>query len=350
MRALKSAHGREALARVLAHDERAVSLEKAVRILRIDDQVREVKRTPNHPVALVAFVPGRAAIIRNEERAVGRFDEAINALRIRRRDRDRETAVRFLRKTFAVFRRDFGPGRAAIGRTEEAAGRRRVRSVAAGAERPAFAAEIPHRGEEHIGIRRIHRDRRATGRKIAALQDQIPGVAAIGRLIETAIGRIAPERAGHGRVNGVAVLRADDDFRDALGVRQTDARPGFAAISRTVDAVADRDAVARPRFAGADPDVLRVLRIKRDRADRLHRLLVEDWFESRPAVFGFPDAAAGRADKDRELAVRLADWRRSRRRGRSSWRNRCCARRGRRWWRNCTAPAEPSSAEQWRPA
>ena len=31
--------------------------------------------------------------------------------------------------------------------------------------------------------------------------------------------------------------------------------PVLAAVGRLVDAVADRDAVARPRLAGADPDV-----------------------------------------------------------------------------------------------
>ena len=56
---------------------------------------------------------------------------------------------------------------------------------------------------------------------------------------------------------------------------------------------------------GADPDVLRVLRIECDRADRLHRLFVEDWLVTRPAIFGFPNAAAGRADKKGDLARRF---------------------------------------------
>ena len=85
-----------------------------------------------------------------------------------------------------------------------------------------------------------------------------------------------------------------------------DVRPGFAAIGRFVDSVADRNAVARPRFARADPDVLRILRVERDRADRLHRLLVEDRLELRAAVFRFPNAAAGRADKKRDFAGWLA--------------------------------------------
>ena len=157
-----------------------------------------------------------------------------------------------------------------------------------------------------FGIRRIHRDVGAAGGKIGAFENQVPGLAAIGRLVETAIGRIAPERARHRRINRVAVFWTNDDLCDAFRVGQTGMRPGFAAIGRFVDAVADRDAVARPRFTRADPDVLRILRVERDRADRLHRLFVEDRSIMRAAVFGFPNAAAGRADKDRDLARWLA--------------------------------------------
>ena len=80
--------------------------------------------------------------------------------------------------------------------------------------------------------------------------------------------------------------------------RQAHVRPGLAAVGRLVDAVADRDAVARPRLAGADPDRLRVGRIDGDGADRLHRLLVEHRLERGAAVDRLPHAAAGGADVD----------------------------------------------------
>ena len=111
---------------------------------------------------------------------------------------------------------------AAIGRTEQAAGRRRVRAVATGTECPAFAAEIPHarrgaRSDWPDPSRSIEQP----VERLRAFQDQVPRLAAIGRLVETAIRRIAPQRARHGRVNRVAVLRTHDDLRDPLGVRQT---------------------------------------------------------------------------------------------------------------------------------
>src|SRR5205085_137821 len=81
--------------------------------------------------------------------------------------------------------------------------------------------------------------------------------------------------------------------------------PGLPAIGRFVDAVADRDAVARPAFASADPDVLRIFWIEREGADGLDRLFVEDRLVTRAAILGFPNAAAGRADEDGQLAGRF---------------------------------------------
>ena len=73
-------------------------------------------------------------------------------------------------------------------------------------------------------------------------------------------------------------------------------RPGLAAVGGLVDAVADRHAVAHPALARPDPDRLGVLGIDRDRADRLHRLLVEHRLERGAAVHRLPHAAARRAD------------------------------------------------------
>ncbi len=246
MRAVESADGGEALAAVLTQDQGAIGLENAIGIFRVHDQVGEIKRAPDHPLALVALVPGLPAVVGDEERAVGRFDEGINPLRIGGRDRDREPAVGFLRETFVRFRSDFLPGRAAVGRAEKSAARRVVRRFAAGAISPALAPKIPEPGEKNVRVGRIHRDGRGAGREIGTFQNEVPGLAAVGRFVEAAIGRIAPERARHRRVNRVAAFRTNDDLRNAFRVGQTRFVPGLAAVGRFVDAVADRDAVARP--------------------------------------------------------------------------------------------------------
>ena len=46
-----------------AHNQRAVSLENAVRVFGINDQVREIERSPDHPLAFITFLPCRAAVI-----------------------------------------------------------------------------------------------------------------------------------------------------------------------------------------------------------------------------------------------------------------------------------------------
>ena len=48
-------------------------------------------------------------------------------------------------------------------------------------------------------------------------------------------------------------------------------------------------------------------RVDRNGADRLHRLVVKHRLEARGTVGGFPDAAAGRAHQQVDLAGRIAE-------------------------------------------
>src|SRR5688572_27107905 len=152
----------------------------------------------------------------------------------------------------------------------EAAAARRVRTVAAGAERPSLAAEVPHARVDRFGILRIEGEHRTAGREVRALERLRPGLAAVGGFENAALVGIAPEFSGRADVHGVRVGRVDGDLRDALRLLETDVGPVVAAIGRFVDAVTDGDAVARPRLAGPGPDRFRILRIDGDRADRLH--------------------------------------------------------------------------------
>src|SRR5437870_11516526 len=68
-----------------------------------------------------------------------------------------------------------------------------------------------------------------------------------------------------------------------------------------MNSVANGNAVARPRFTSPNPNIFRIFWIERDSADGLHRLLVKDRSKPRAAVVGFPDAAAGRADKESDF-------------------------------------------------
>ena len=103
----------------------------------------------------------------------------------------------------------------------------------------------------------------------------------------------------------VSIARIDQNLRDMLAVFQSDIGPVLAAIGRLVNSIADRDAVAHPGFAAAHPNRLRIRRINRHRADRLHALAVENRFVSRAAIHRLPHAAAGRSHKHGDAPVLL---------------------------------------------
>src|SRR5262245_11443152 len=79
----ESANHSATLARVLAQNQRTISLEYTVRIFGIDNQVRKVKRAPHHPLTLISLLPGRAAVVRDKERAIGRFHKSVDPFGVR---------------------------------------------------------------------------------------------------------------------------------------------------------------------------------------------------------------------------------------------------------------------------
>src|SRR5262249_12213817 len=123
---------------------------------------------------------------------------------------------------------------------------------------------------------------------------------AVRGLVKAALVTVAPELARSADVERVRLARVYQNLCDAFGLLQSDVGPVLAAVRGLVDAVADRDAIARPPFARTNPDDFRVLRINRDRADGLDRLFVEDRLECRAAVDRLPHAAARRADVNRQ--------------------------------------------------
>ena len=296
----------EALAAVERDDQREVRLEDLVGVLRVDDQAREVERAPHHRLAAVAFRPRPAAVVGTEQRAAHAFDHRVDALRIARRDRDADAAPRLRRQAVVLVRLDCRERTRTVARLEQARARCRFGAFAAGSERPALAAEVPQRHEQVRGVGRIRAHVGAARGCVRPLQRLRPRLAAVARHVQAARRGIAPQAARHAGVDRVRVLRVDHDARDALGIGQADVRPGVATVGGLVDAVADRHGVARPRFARAHPHDLRIGRVDRDRADRLHRLLVEHRLERRAAVGRLPDAAARGADVQQRLAVDVA--------------------------------------------
>src|SRR5713101_8818487 len=183
----------EALAAVIAGDERSVGLVNLVFVFRIDDQVREVERTPDHGLAAIELLPGRAGIIGAIKRILGwlGFDEGVDDVRLRLRDSHRHATPSLARQSLGA--RDFVPGRAAVGRLPESAAARGVRSLAARSERPSSAAEIPEAGIDGLRTRFVHRYHRAAGGEIRSLQDLIPRLAAVACFVDAAVRTVAPQ-------------------------------------------------------------------------------------------------------------------------------------------------------------
>src|SRR6476660_3530772 len=73
-----------------------------------------------------------------------------------------------------------------------------------------------------------------------------------------------------------------------------------------MNSLSNGNAIARPRFTSPDPNVFRIFGVKRDGADGLRRLFVKNGAKSSAAVVGFPVAAAGRADKERNFTRRFS--------------------------------------------
>src|SRR4029077_11894866 len=139
-------------------------------------------------------------------------------------------AVWLLRETFVGLLRDSRPGIAAICGPKQSTGRRRGGTFAARAVLPAFAAEIPHGCEHHVGIGRVDCYSRAAGREIWSFENLLPCFAAIGCFVQTAIRRIAPQCAGNRGEDRIAVFWTDRDLRDALGFFQSSTGPRLTAI------------------------------------------------------------------------------------------------------------------------
>src|SRR3954466_1737324 len=97
-------------------------------------------------------------------------------------------------------------------------------------------ASLVSGGVHDIWIRGIDCDIIDTG-VLADVDDFLPGLAGIGRLIKTAITTCGPQRTLSSDKHNVAVTRIDGDASDVLRVLQAKILPALAAIFRTINAV-----------------------------------------------------------------------------------------------------------------
>ena len=213
------------------------------------------------------------------------FDQRVENLGLLPVDVDRDAPERSVEDAALQLR----PGLAAVGRLEDAA------AGAAAVEAALRPPPLIHRRVEDLAVRRIDRDFVRAG-VVVDLERLLPGLAAVGRLEDAALAAWSPQAAGRRDKDDIVVARVDDDAVDEPGVAEAEVGEGLAAVSRLVDAVAPRHALTIARFAGADPDEIRVRLRDRDVANRERALILHQGFERGAVVDGFPQAAVRRPD------------------------------------------------------
>src|SRR5205823_3923008 len=120
---------------------------------------------------------------------------------------------------------------------------------------------LPLPGGDNQGVRLGGVHRHVDDARLVVYEfDLFPGRPAVSGLVQAAVGVGAVEPAQRADVNGVGVLRVDDDLADLEGLFQAHALPGLTTVGGLVDAIAVGDAIARVALAGADPDDVLVRR------------------------------------------------------------------------------------------
>jgi hypothetical protein len=282
----RAAEPAEAGAAVVRHHQPRRQVVEAVRPGGIDPDVGVVERPLGRGLVLVDLLPALAAVVRAEQGALLGLDQGVDDVRVRARDGEADSPELSLGQ--AVLLREAPPALAAVVGDVEPGAR------AAGPEGPGPAPVVPHRGEELVRITRVDQQVGPAGPRID-VQRLAPGLPPVHRLEDPALGVLAPVLS-QGRDPGhVRIGRVEHDFVDVLRLLEPQVGPGLASVERAVEAVADRDAVARVALARADPYDIRVGLVDGDSADRRDRLVIEDWRPGEAAVDGLPDAAGGRA-------------------------------------------------------
>ena len=177
---------------------------------RIDDHLAEVEGTGADSLGGRNLFPGRARIVGAVESGGLGLDGRVDRARTRGGNRHRDASE----LSFGHAIGDLTPGLATIGRAVETAPRP-TRSEEIGR-----APELPHRRVENARLLGIEIDVRAA-RVLIDLEDRLPGLPAIGRLVKTALLIGVPEMAGGAHVDGVAIGRIDPDRADPLGILQS---------------------------------------------------------------------------------------------------------------------------------
>jgi len=317
---MHAAQARERLAAILRHVQCQTHHVDLVFVRRVDGDLTEhpaVGATqPEHVVVqLGGPAPVRAAIVgavhgRTANHRTGRatvcvgvvlfgfpgglvaVDERVDDVGVRPRDVETDTAAE-LRLGQPVV--EGLPGRTAVGRLVN---RRTVIVRLVARVVPRLANPLPGRGVERIRLGGMHDEIDYTG-ALVTIEDLLPGLAAVGGLVDTAIGVVRPFVPGGSHIDDVGVGRVDLDTGNRVRVGQPHVLPGVTTVDRLVDPRARHRRTENVGLACAHPDDVLVGRRQGDVTDRGRSGLLEDRLPAHALVLAPPHAARGAGHVDR---------------------------------------------------
>ena len=253
------------LAPVVGHLDEGVERVDAVEAVRVGVELVVVHRRAR----LVArgAAPVLAHVLAAEGAAVAhrRLDDRVEHVRVDRRDCHPDPPL-VARRQPAV---DRAPGVASVRGLVDARARPAVD------HRPLVPAALPRRRVHHVRVARVEVDF-VDARVLVDFEDPLPGVSAVGGAVEAALAARRPERSLRRDEDGARVVGVDRDHADVAGRLQPHVRERTPAVNRLVDAVAVSHRALAVVLAGADPEGEVVVRVERDRADRVRAVVVED--------------------------------------------------------------------------
>src|SRR4029079_15416721 len=101
-----------------------------------------------------------------------------------------------------------------------------------------LAKVIPHRGDEVVVVGRIDGDVDAAGGGVRRLERSLPGVTAVGGVVDAALPSGHEEVAADGHPDPLGLLRVDDDPADVAGRLESHVLPGVPTVGRPVHSLA----------------------------------------------------------------------------------------------------------------
>ena len=153
-----------------------------------------------------------------------------------------------------------------------------------------MAAALISGGIDRVGIVGVDRNIGEAG-VLAYVQDLLPGLASVRRLVEAAIATGRPERTFRGDEDGVAVLRTDRDSTDVLRVLQANVGPALPSVFGFVDSIAVIDAALRVVLSGPSPDDRWIMWVEFHVPNRERAFILKNRIPGESIVVRLPDSA-----------------------------------------------------------